>query len=240
MQYICYANTWDSGRLGPRMLVVLVIVAIHAGLLVALQAQMTAQANAVSAEPLIVDLIAPTAIQIPPQRQPPRRSEKPPQPKLMPPRVAKPRPSPHQPPASAQPAPEIAAAIGHELAPSPAGSAAEAETAAADEPQPVAAAELEPMTTTAPRFDAAYLSNPAPVYPLRSRRAGEAGKVVLRVLVTPDGSAGEVRLRDSSGFEQLDEAAIAAVRRWRFVAARRGETNVAAWVVVPLRFDLDR
>ena len=43
---------------------------------------------------------------------------------------------------------------------------------------------------------------------------------------------------DAVGID-LTEAAVAAVRQWRFVAARQGDAKVAAWVIVPLRFDLD-
>jgi protein TonB len=42
----------------------------------------------------------------------------------------------------------------------------------------------------------------------------------------------------SSGFEMLDRAAIAAVRRWVFEPGRRGGNPVAAWVQVPVRFAL--
>ncbi len=93
--------------------------------------------------------------------------------------------------------------------------------------------------TVAPRFDAAYLSNPAPVYPPLSRRLGEEGKVVLRVHVEPDGQPSHVEVRTSSGFVRLDDAALGAVRRWRFVPAKRGDEAVAAWVLVPLNFTLN-
>ena len=92
---------------------------------------------------------------------------------------------------------------------------------------------------TAPRFDAAYLNNPAPEYPPASRRAGEVGKVILRVFVKTDGHAGEVVLRTSSGYTRLDEAAIAAVRNWRFVSATQGAQAIAAWVLVPVSFTLN-
>lgn len=97
----------------------------------------------------------------------------------------------------------------------------------------------EPPALRAPRYDAAYLNNPAPNYPPVSRRLGEAGRVILRVYVSAEGVALEVRLGRSSGYPRLDEAALAAVREWRFTPARQGEHAVAAWVSVPLGFDLD-
>lgn len=90
-----------------------------------------------------------------------------------------------------------------------------------------------------PRFDADYLRNPAPPYPPLSRRLGEEGKVVLRVLVSPGGAAETVEIKTSSGSPRLDEAAAGTVRQWRFVPARRGETAVQSWVLVPILFKLE-
>ncbi|MBP1625683.1 MAG: periplasmic protein TonB [Holophagaceae bacterium] len=90
-----------------------------------------------------------------------------------------------------------------------------------------------------PRADAAYLRNPAPVYPVYCRRARETGTVVLKVLVKPDGHVEQVEIKASSGFPRLDAAALEAVRRWVFVAAHRGSEAVAAWVHVPITFNLE-
>jgi len=95
-----------------------------------------------------------------------------------------------------------------------------------------------PVPATPPRFDADYLRNPAPAYPPLSRRNAEQGRVLLRVLVGPDGDAREVTIQTSSGFERLDRAAQETVRQWRFVPARSGTTAVAAWVIVPISFSL--
>ncbi|WP_025916202.1 energy transducer TonB [Herminiimonas sp. CN] len=114
---------------------------------------------------------------------------------------------------------------------------------------PAAAAPVATVTTAATpaappalepaRFDADYLNNPAPAYPLLSRRQGETGKVLLQVQVTAHGTAGQVEIKQGSGFPRLDEAALNAVRKWRFVPARRGDAAVAASVVVPITFRLD-
>ncbi len=96
-----------------------------------------------------------------------------------------------------------------------------------------------PPAVEAPRFDAAYLQNPPPVYPPLARRLREEGKVLLRVLVNADGGAERVELRDSSGSTRLDGAALDTVKRWRFAPARQGERPVAAWVIVPISFSLE-
>lgn len=99
-------------------------------------------------------------------------------------------------------------------------------------------ASAEPAPVSAPRFDADYLQNPRPDYPSLSRRLGEQGRVVLRVRVEPSGAASQVELQRSSGFSRLDEAALQAVRRWKFVPARRGSEAIAEWVLVPIPFIL--
>lgn len=106
-------------------------------------------------------------------------------------------------------------------------------------PQPVVEAPApKPAPVVEPRFDAAYLNNPAPLYPSVSRRLGEQGRVLLRVHVDEQGMPTSVVLRASSGHERLDDVALKTVRRWKFVPARRGEAAVSAWVIVPIVFNL--
>ncbi len=90
--------------------------------------------------------------------------------------------------------------------------------------------------TTPPRLDPAYLHNPAPNYPALSRRNRESGTVLLLVRVDPDGNATAVTLHQSSGHERLDQAAVQAVTRWRFVPGMRGQTAISATVIVPISF----
>lgn len=111
-------------------------------------------------------------------------------------------------------------------------------------PTPVETRSAEPVastpapTATQPRFDADYLNNPAPSYPALSRRLGEQGRVMLRVLVDVRGLPERIELRASSGFDRLDQTALDTVKRWKFVPARRGDDAVSAWVLVPISFSL--
>jgi periplasmic protein TonB len=121
--------------------------------------------------------------------------------------------------------------------------AAPSESAASSIEIPVAkeqtpAAPPAPAVLSQPRFDADYLSNPAPAYPPLSRRLGEEGKVVLRVHVEPNGRPSQIELKSSSGSLRLDQAAQDAVWRWKFVPAKRGDEAIAAWVLVPIVFNL--
>ncbi len=97
-----------------------------------------------------------------------------------------------------------------------------------------------PMPIDPPNFTASYLDNPAPDYPPLARRSGEHGRVILRVRVSADGKADAVELRTSSGSPRLDQAAMETVKRWRFAPARQGDLAVAAWVLVPITFSLER
>lgn len=92
---------------------------------------------------------------------------------------------------------------------------------------------------TPPLFNAAYLRNPAPVYPAIARRSGDQGTVMLKVLVSPEGAPVRVELDQSSGSKPLDSAALDAVKGWRFVPARRGAQNIEGWVRVPVVFKLE-
>ena len=90
-----------------------------------------------------------------------------------------------------------------------------------------------------PSSDAAYLNNPKPAYPSMSRRMGEQGKVVLRVLIDAQGVPQQVELKQSSGYERLDQQALETVQRWRFVPGKRNGVPEAMWNVVPIQFVLE-
>ena len=86
--------------------------------------------------------------------------------------------------------------------------------------------------------DVAYLHNPKPAYPPMARKLGIEGTVMLRILVSAEGAPAQSRIITSSGTEALDAAALEAVQRWRFVAARDGRIAIAHWVDVPISFKL--
>jgi len=115
-----------------------------------------------------------------------------------------------------------------------------AETTPAPSP-PVQTTQAAPSPiVTEPRFDAAYLNNPAPVYPNMSRRLRETGMVQLRVRVDSAGLPTNVVLAKSCGYSRLDDAALAAVRRWKFQPATRDGVAIEATVVVPIEFSLEK
>jgi protein TonB len=91
----------------------------------------------------------------------------------------------------------------------------------------------------APIFDAAYLKNPQPSYPVFAKKRQQQGIVMLKVKVSIEGKAEVIELAESSGFSLLDEAAQLAVAKWQFIPARRGDVVIAASVIVPVRFAIN-
>lgn len=102
-------------------------------------------------------------------------------------------------------------------------------------PQPV----KEPEVVIPPRSDAAHLNNPAPSYPSMSRRLAEQGRVILDVYILANGRVGELRIKQSSGFKRLDDAALQAVKKWQYVPAHRGNEAIPFWYIQPLSFSLN-
>jgi protein TonB len=122
------------------------------------------------------------------------------------------------------PAPSVAAK------PVPAAVVAAAAPAAAAPPAPSV-----PRTITS---GVEYLQAPQPVYPALSRRMGEQGKVVLRILVSEKGLPDQVLVQTSSGFARLDEAGRQAALRALFKPHLEDGRPVAVFVIVPLNFQL--
>jgi periplasmic protein TonB len=106
-------------------------------------------------------------------------------------------------------------------------------------PQPVAPpAPPAPKPVTPASASAGYLKNPAPEYPSLAMRRGWEGTVLLRVHVLASGKPGEIQIQKSSGRDQLDDAALAAVKRWSFVPAKQGDVAQDGWVSVPIDFKI--
>jgi TonB family protein len=83
-----------------------------------------------------------------------------------------------------------------------------------------------------------YAGNPKPIYPREARERGYQGEVLLKVEVLPNGRVGQIEVKKSSGYEVLDQSALATVKKWKFVPARRGEDAIAFWVNIPIKFEL--
>lgn len=177
----------------------------------------------------------------PPPPKPPEPVKPPEPPKLTPPPktqqpVMTPPPTP-QPfaPATPEPPAVLAASTAAVTAPVVPAAAAPAPPPPALPPAPAAPAKVE-----LPSSKADYLHNPPPDYPRMSKRLGEQGKVVLKVLIGADGAAQKVELVTSSGFERLDKSALDAAMRWRYVPGKRGGVAETMWYLLPMTFNLKK
>src|SRR5882757_7610846 len=213
------AAGWHHQRHGGRWPAIAAIIALHGlGLYAAMQIGAVRE-TIEEAAPLFVSFIA--APPAPEVKTPPPKPE-PVKPKHEPRLISTPQPSAS--PMQTPPQPVHEEPVAEVTPPTP--------------PAPPAPAPAAPITP--PNFVAAYLDNPTPEYPRLSRRMKESGTVLLRVRVSPEGRSAQVDLNKSSGYDRLDQSAVEAVRKWRFVPAKQGEQAVAAWVIVPINFQLDQ
>jgi len=146
--------------------------------------------------------------------------------------LATPAPSATQEPLSplaARAEPVDAPAANGSASPSPSSPAA-SKPVAREAEAPVSVVRVEPSLIAS--------SQQPPVYPRASRRAGEAGTVVLRINIAASGAVTATAVAVSSGFERLDAAAQKAVQQWRFTPGTVDGVPTAMPLQVPIRFEL--
>lgn len=218
-------------QLQRRLATVLAVVVFHLGALWALQSGLLKRAvELVIPVQVMAEFIEPPQPQIePPPPAPPVAAPTPPKPKPRP--VPQPLP---QPVATPTPEPSTLAPV---VPPSPPAPLAPAEPVVAAAPSPPAPP--APPRIELPSSSADYLNNPRPPYPPLSKRLGEQGKVMMRVFIEVDGTASRAEVRQSSGFERLDQTAVQTVLRWRYVPGKRAGVPEAMWFNVPINFVLE-
>lgn len=211
--------------------IVLAVLLLHGGALWALQSGLLHRtAELLIPAQVIVDMMAPAEAPAQPQRQPALAPAKP--------QTARTAPATPTPLA-------VATAVTQPSDIAPAPVAPSTATTGADRPGTAttaantAVAGPTPARVELPSSDADYLNNPKPPYPPLSRRMGEQGKVVIRTLIGADGMAQEASIHQSSGFDRLDQAALATARKWRYVPGKRAGVAEAMWFNVPFTFVLE-
>ena len=215
------------------------VVLLHVGALWALQTGLLQRmVDLVVPAEILVEIMAPSAAPAPPRVAQPRQ-----------PSPTKPTPVPTTPSKAAVVAPAPVPLAVADTHPTPASALAPAPVAAAA--APVAAAPAGPSaaapTVTAPSVpklelpssDADYLHNPKPPYPPLSKRLGEQGNVLVRTLIGADGVPQKAEIKQSSGFDRLDQAALATALRWRYVPGKRAGVPETMWFNVPFSFVLE-
>ena len=230
-----YTPPRPPARLRRTAVITLAVVALHIGLIWALQSSLLLG----KVQLLVPVEVLAQLIELPePKREPtppapPVRPVTPPAPTMQKNPVAKPAVRPQaQPLAIADPTPSPNAPTGS-LNPAPVALVPVAEAPAAPAAPPA------PSANQLPSSNADYLQNPKPAYPPLSKRLGEQGKVIVRVLIGADGTPQKAELRQSSGFERLDQAALNTVLKWRYVPGKRAGVAEEMWFNVPINFVLE-
>lgn len=210
---MAYAPAADTSFFTRRGLVFIFIVLLHIGMFYVLASGMSHRIVEVVLGPIETRLIP----------EAPQTDEPPPPP---PPKFETPPPF--------VPPPDVSIVIPADAAPT---TAIRQTTTTAPVAQPLSAPAAK-VPSTPPKSDPRRpLSQPE--YPPSSRRAGEAGTVILEIYVNQNGRADEVRVKKSSGFPKLDEAAVREVKRsWRLVPGTENGKPVAMWGQFAVTFKL--
>ncbi|WP_363319327.1 energy transducer TonB [Pseudomonas chlororaphis] len=82
------------------------------------------------------------------------------------------------------------------------------------------------------------LDQQAPVYPRDARQAKIEGYVVLELAIRPDGTVASAKVLESKPRKLFDEAAISAVKRWKFQPRMVNGAAVEQRAKQTVRFDL--
>jgi len=77
-------------------------------------------------------------------------------------------------------------------------------------------------------------------YPSDAWKRGVGGQTTLRIHITSSGTIDSVLVARSSGDHVLDSASVAGVRLLQYRPARRGESPVAVWAYLPVRYPMPR
>ena len=243
------ASFENSGRSRERAILLSLIVLLHVGGLWALTAGSSSSSahkpekivsafmvQAAPAAPAVVESppTPPQPVPEPPKPQPKPKPKPTPTPEPKPNPTPKPLPRPDPEPPS-QPA-VTAPAEQPVTTPPPGATAAPAAPSTGEAPVTAAPAPAAPRTITS---GVEYVNAPAPRYPSLSRRMGEEGKVVLRILIDDRGRAERIELHESSGSARLDQAAREAVQRARFKPYIENGRAIAVFAIVPIAFKLE-
>jgi len=164
-----------------------------------------------------------------------------PKPESQPKPKSKPKPRPKPVPVrNPRPVQPVRSAPDHEANPLPTASSSPSADSRA-QPSPASEGQQRPVDADRPRTvgQVDYLGKrPTPVYPRLSERRGEQGRVMLRVLISPQGRVADVTVQRSSGYARLDEAAVQAMRQARFRPYTENGVAYPARVDIPFDFVL--
>ncbi|MDZ7892568.1 MAG: energy transducer TonB [Rhodoferax sp.] len=223
--------------------IVLTVVAFHVAVLWAVQSGLLKRVvEVVVPAEILVEFVTPAS--------PPPAPRATPQPKTPTKTVTTKQPTP--------PVPAPTPTVAPEPAPTPLAIAPSANTPAPSVAAPTATAATQsnatgssnapaappappaPLKIELPSSDADYLNNTKPAYPAISKRLGEQGRVVVRIFIDADGHPSQASVKQSSGFDRLDQASIETALKWRYAPGKRAGVAQGMWFDVPLNWQLTR
>jgi protein TonB len=112
---------------------------------------------------------------------------------------------------------------------------------ASSEPPPLTVAATNPATPPAADSGPASVSNThtTPPYPQEARSASHQGTVLLNITVGPQGDVMNATVAQSSGFAELDQAAVTwVIGHWKYKPATQGGVPMTSTTQAAVKFDL--
>ena len=225
--------------------IVLTVVAFHVAVLWAVQSGLLKRVvEVVVPAEILVEFVThaspPPAPRDTPQPKTPTKTvatKQPTPPVPAPPPIVTPQPTPTPTPVAIAPSANTPAPS----AATPAATAATQSNATGSSNAPAAPpAPPAPPKVELPSSDADYLNNAKPAYPAISKRLGEQGRVVVRVFIDADGQPSQASVKQSSGFDRLDQASVETALKWRYAPGKRAGVAQGMWFDVPLNWQLTR
>jgi protein TonB len=211
------ALTATAGRDSKQGLIIGIVIAIHLGAYYVIESGLSQAIIEMVAPPVETKIIEEDTQEEEPPPPPPPPDMAPPPPFIPPPEVT----------VQVQASTNAIVAVTNERPP-PA-------------PPPVAAPPAPPpVALTKAGFDPRRpVRSNADFYPSASIRAEEEGVATVDIFIDAEGRVTDARIKQSSGFERLDEATLKYVKTWRMKPATRGGVAEGSWVTIPVRWKLE-
>ena len=199
-------------------IIILIVLFLHALFLFHFHNSMVNTPDSNNDERVMANLINPNEPKTPvPPQAPKPPAPKPEQPKLEPKPVVKPEPKP-EPPKIQDPKGAVSKPSPPPPPPQEAVKPSETKPSDSNTAPPSAAPGLAgtPIQTDIGKLEVLFQPDADPYYPSFSKRAGEQGTVVVRLIIGTNGEVEDVALLQSSSFPRLDRAASEIGKRYRF------------------------
>lgn len=104
---------------------------------------------------------------------------------------------------------------------------------------PITVAKANPQSNPDTGATAVGSTHSTPPYPPDARRLSQQGRVILKIMISPEGKVVSAEVAKSSGYPELDKTAQEwVVAHWRYKPAMKGGVPVMSETMAAVRFDL--